>query len=151
MKDKLNAGAKIAFIALVIWFIAPALFPQLSAVWATVTEGRDQWVNAIKPKAPAVIIVTPTLAPNAPEAAPMQATAVPQPQPAAIPATMVPVIVNEVQPAPEPPEPLVNIAAGTVTEADAQFLADCAFGQATGGRVSPNCPANAGAMLGQGR
>lgn len=151
MIDKLKTGAKIAFIALVIWFLAPALFPQLSAAWATVTEERDNWVDTIKPKAPAVIVATPTLAPAAPEAAPVQATAVPQPQTAAIPATMVPVIVNEVQPAPEQAGPMVNIAAGTVTEAQAQFLADCAYGQGTGARVSPNCPANAAAMLGQGR
>lgn len=136
-----------------VGFVALAVFVLFIArdVWARQGGDPGDWVNFVKPKTPAVIIVTPTLAPSAPEAAPVQATAVPQPQPAAIPATMVPVIINEVQPAPEQPQPLVNIAAGTVTEADAQFLADCAYGQATGGRVSPNCPANAGAMLGQGR
>lgn len=136
--------AWVGFIALavVILFIA-------RDVWAG-QNGRD-WVNAVKPKPPAVIVATPTLAPNVPEAAPAQPTAVSQPQPAAIPATMVPVVVNEVQPAPQPAEPMVNIAVGAVTEAQAQFLADCAYGQGTGARVSPNCPANAAEMLGQGR
>lgn len=138
--------AWVGFIALaiVILFIA-------RDVWARQNGNPGDWVDTIKPKAPAVIVATPTLAPDAPEAAPVQATAVPQPQPAAIPPTMVPVIVNEVQPAPEQAEPMVDIAAGTVTEAQAQFLADCAYGQGTGARVSPNCPANAAAMLGQGR
>lgn len=141
------AWVGFAALVVVILFIA-------RDVWARQGGNPGAWVNATKPEAPAFTIATPTLAPAAPvyvpEAAPVQATAVPQPQPAA-PATMVPVIVNEVQPAPEPAEPLVNIAAGTVTETQAQFLADCAYGQATGNRVSPNCPANAGAMLGQGR
>ena len=89
---------------------------------------------------PPVAVATPTLAPAAPAYVPVVAVA-----------TAVPVIVNEVQPAPEPAEPMVNIAAGTVSEAQAQFLADCAYGQANGLRVSPSCPLNAGTMLGQGR
>lgn len=87
---------------------------------------------------PPVAVATPTLAPAAPVYVPAAPTAVP-------------VTVIDVQSAPEPVAPMVSIAAGTVTEADAQFLADCAYGQANGLRVSPSCPVNAGAMLGQGR
>ncbi|MEK9770642.1 MAG: hypothetical protein VW683_17165 [Betaproteobacteria bacterium] len=84
---------------------------------------------------PPVAVATPTLAPSAPAYVPAAPTAVP-------------VIIA---PSADNAAPMVSIAAGTVTEAQAQFLADCAFGQANGLRVSPSCPVNAGTMLGQGR
>lgn len=114
-----------------VGFIALAVIVMLIARDKMAVSGLDL-TNAIV--RPPVAVATPTLAPAAPVYVPVAPTAVP-------------VIIA----APETTAPMVNIAAGTVTEADAQFLADCAYGQANGIRVSPNCPLNAGAMLGQGR
>lgn len=114
-----------------VGFIALAVIAMLIARDKMTVTGLDL-TNAIV--RPPVAVATPTLAPAAPAYVPAAPTAVP-------------VIIA----APEPAAPMVSIAAGTVTEAQAQFLADCAYGQANGLRVSPSCPVNAGAMLGQGR
>ena len=114
-----------------VGFIALAVIVMLIARDKMNVSGLDL-TNAIV--RPPVAVATPTLAPAAPVYVPAAPTAVP-------------VIIA----APEPAEPMVNIAAGIVSEAQAQFLADCAYGQANGLRVSPSCPDNAGVMLGQGR
>ncbi len=114
-----------------VGFIALAVIAMLVIRDKVSVSGLDL-TNAIV--RPPVAVATPTLAPAAPVYVPAAPTAVP-------------VIIA----APEPAEPMVNIAAGIVSEAQAQFLADCAYGQANGLRVSPSCPDNAGVMLGQGR
>lgn len=120
-----NGLAWVGFIALAV-IVMLVIRDKMSVTGLTLT-------NAIV--RPPVAVATPTLAPAAPAYVP----AVP---------TAVPVIIA---PSADNAAPMVSIAAGAVTEAQAQFLADCAYGQANGLRVSPSCPVNAGAMLGQGR
>jgi hypothetical protein len=169
---RVGAFLALAGLVIVIWYLwpllgdvaaarprlpdpAPAAIPT-AVIWPTMAPAQNDpapapaLIPTMAPAPTAVPVITLPTAEPLPTAVPATAEPLPTIAPTAVPATSTPAAVNQGQEG-QGGQTYTLTTGEIVPIATAEFYATCAYNQAAGRRVRPDCPANAAALLGAGR